>query len=313
MIRAGVEAEKNIRNVIILIKMKDNYKAALSIFLAALFGGGIAVLGKIGLREIPPFSFIFFRFFIVSLFMFPFVLKSLKFKKDIYKVILISLLGTGNVTLFAYGVRLTTATVSQMLYAVVPIFAVIFSFFLYKEKFKSNKIFGVVIGLLGVLILVFLPNFGKTTSMVGSLKGNLLVLLAVISFTFYSILSKKLHKEYSPTFLTFVFGLTTTLVLSPFFVIDLLSSSNWISNLSSQAILSTVYVGIFGGAFYYLLYQYAIKHGTPLIASMTMYLQPVATFLWAHFLLSEKLTIGLIIGGLLSIIGAWLVTKESRL
>ena len=77
------------------------------------------------------------------------------------------------------------------------------------------------------------------------------------------------------------------------------------------SIFSTFYVGIFGGAVYYLLYQYAIKHGTPLIASMTMYLQPTATFLWAFFLLSERLTIGIVIGGLLAIGGAWMVTRES--
>lgn len=290
----------------------DNLKALISVVLAAIFGGGIAVFAKIGLKQIPPFSFTFFRFFIASICMLPFVLREKQqIDKNILKVILLSLLAVANVTLFAFGVRLTTAIVSQMLYAIVPVIAAIFSYILLKEKLNSKKLLGIFSGLIGVLILILLPMLGKSTSFSGSFLGNLIVLLAVFCFTLYTVLSKRLHKLYSPLTMTFIFGLTTTIILSPLFIRDYLANPNWLYHLSLFSIFSTLYVGIFGGAVYYLLYQYAIKHGTPLIASMTMYLQPTATFLWAFFLLSERLTPGIIIGGLLAIGGAWMVTRET--
>jgi drug/metabolite transporter (DMT)-like permease len=313
MIRVGVGAEKNIKNVTTQIKMKsDNFKALISVILAAIFGGGISVFAKIGLKQIPPFSFTFFRFFIASLCMLPFVLKEKqKIDKNLLKVVFLSLLATANVTLFAFGVRLTTATVSQMLYAVVPVIAAVFSYFLLKEKLNSRKIVGIFLGLVGVLTLIILPILGKSTGFSGNFLGNLVVLTAVTCFTIYTVLSKKFHKYYSPLTLTFIFSLTTAIVLSPLFLKDYLNNPIWIYHLNLSSIFSIFYVGIFGGAGYYLLYQYAIKHGSPIIASMTMYLQPTATFFWAFFLLSERLTIGIIIGGILAIGGALMVTRKT--
>ena len=290
----------------------DNFKALISIILAAICGGGFAVFTKIGLRQIPPFSFTFFRFFIASICMIPFVLREKqKIDKNILKVILLSFLGVANVTLFAFGVKLTTATISQMLYAIVPVIAAIFSYLVLKERISSKKIIGIFSGLVGILTLVLLPIIGKTSSFTGNLSGNLIILTAVLCFALYTVLSKRFHKHYSPLTLTFIFSLTTAIVLSPFLIRDYLTNPIWFYRLSTFSWFSIFYAGVFGGVVYYLLYQYSIKHGTPIIASMTMYLQPLLTFLWAFFLLSERLTIGIIIGGLLAIGGAWMVTRES--
>lgn len=294
------------------IMKSDNFKALIAVILAAIFGGGISVFAKIGLKQIPAFSFTFFRFFIASICMLPFILKERqKIDKKLLKVVLLSLLAVANVTLFAFGVKLTTATVSQMLYAVVPVIAAIFSYLILKEKVNTKKIFGIFLGLAGVVILILLPIIGKTTGFIGSFIGNMIVLSAVLCFTIYTVLSKKYHQYYSPLTLTFIFSITTTIVLSPLFIKDFLVNPSWFYHLNIYSIFSAFYVGIFGGAGYYLLYQYAIKHGSPLIASMTMYLQPTATFIWAFFLLSERLTPGIITGGFLAIGGAWLVTKKS--
>lgn len=309
----GVGAEKNIRSAITRTNMKsDNFKAIISVILAAIFGGGISVFAKIGLRQIPPFSFTFFRFFIASLCMLPFVLKEKqKIDKNLLKVVFLSLLAVANVTLFAFGVKLTTATISQMLYSVVPVIAAIFSYFLLNEKLNLRKIIGIFLGLAGVLTLIIIPIMGKSAGFNGGFFGNLIVLSAVICFTIYTVISKKFHKYYSPLTLTFIFSLTATVVLCPLFLKDYFVNPVWLYHLNLISIFSAFFVGIFGGAGYYLLYQYAIKHGSPVIASMTMYLQPTATFLWAFFLLSERLTSGLIAGGILAIGGAWMVTRQT--
>ena len=291
--------------------MPSKTKALLAIIGAAICGGGIAVFAKIGLKVIPSFTFL--RFFIAALFLLPILLKEKpKITKDTLQIILTSLLLTANVTLFAFGIPHTSATVSQLLYSAVPVIVAIISFFLLKEKVTIKKSSGIGVGLIGVLVIIFLPIIQGNHLAIGTLKGNLIISAAIVCFSFYSVVSKLMHAKFSAIYITTVFALTTALVLSPMAVSEWLHQPNWPSLLTWPAILSVLYVGIFGGGIYYLLYQFAIKHSTPTIASLTMFLQPAATYFWAFILLSERLSPAIIIGGILTIGGAFLTTTAKK-
>jgi drug/metabolite transporter (DMT)-like permease len=289
--------------------MTSTTKGLIAVIIAAVIGGGIPVMGKIGLSVIPPTTFTFFRFLIAAFFILPFAKPFPKITRNMLKkIFLVSLLGTSNVTLFAFGVRETTATVSQLLYAVVPVIALLLVRIIYGEQFSRKKILGVSLGFIGVLILILLPAIAKNNVFSGKLSGNLIVATAVVSFSFYSVLSKKFQESAKPAFLTFILAITTCLVMLPLAISEYLANPIWIKEIALAPIASTFYVGIMGGAVYYLLYQYAIKLGGPVIASLTLFIQPVATYLWAFMLLGEKLVPGVVIGAILTLIGARLVT-----
>jgi len=74
---------------------------------------------------------------------------------------------------------------------------------------------------------------------------------------------------------------------------------------------SVIYVILIGTVMAYLLQQYAIDRGTPLIASLMQYFFPASTLIWSYFILGEKLNMFLIIGVMLIFTGAWYVTRES--
>jgi len=284
--------------------------ALLAVLSAALLGGGLPTLSKIGLREIPPFSFIFIRFVLSLLFLSPLFFKARpKLTRATLPVILVSLLATANIVLFTFGIRKTTATTAQMLYAAVPILAAIASYLLIKERFSSRKISGIALGLGGMLLIVLLPVINRATAIGGDLIGNLMILVGVASFSIYSVLSKTLQKVYSPQFLTFSFSLTTAAVSLAIAIAETASQPSWWAGISLGAWLAMAYVAVIGTAAYYLLYQYAIKTGSPVIASMTFYLQPIATYLWSTILLSERITVSFTIGAILVLTGAWLTTK----
>src|SRR3989338_5533672 len=115
--------------------MTDKTKAILVIVVGSIIGGAVSSVTKIGLVKIPPYSFSFIRFFIASLFLLPFFLKAkVKFDKQLRSLIFLSLLPTINVALFVNGVKLTTASISQMLYAGSPVLAGIFSYLLFKDR-----------------------------------------------------------------------------------------------------------------------------------------------------------------------------------
>lgn len=291
--------------------MTDRQKALLSILLYCLLGGAIAAVSKIGLREIPPLSFAFIRFLLASLCIAPFFLTRHKHLfRQIKLLIPISLLATGNITFFILGIKTTTATIGQLLYAATPLLTSLIVYFIFREKLNKVKIIGLIIGLLGVLIVVLLPVIQKGESFSGDLLGNLLISLAVISWSFYMAYSKKLLTNFSPFFITSIFIFLTTIVLSPFFLVQMQTNFGWWENLSMVGIAAILYITLFGTIGTYILNQYAIKHGGSVLASLAFYLVPIFSFFWAFILLSEGLNTGIVIGGALSLLGIYLVSKK---
>lgn len=296
------------------MKPNKQFLAITLIVVAAVIGGAIPPLSKIALRDIPPLSFTFLRFLLAGLILMPIFWsrRTILKKQNIKQLILVSSLATINVTLFIFGVRRTTATISQMLYAGVPLVAGILSYSILKERLNVRKWLGIMIGFVGVCIIVLLPVLGQGDALNGDLLGNLIIIVAVVSFSLYSVLSKSFLKNYTPLDLTMFFVMTTVaiqLLLAP---IEVNQTTAWWNNVHPWSVLALLYVGTFGTAMYYLLYQFAIQHATPVVASMILYLQPVFTIVWAAILLGERTTLGFVIGGILSLLGVALVTNFGK-
>lgn len=287
--------------------------ALFAVLLVAFGGGGNSVFIKIGLKEMPLFTFNFLRFALASLTILPFLLKEKPLnKKDITTLILFSLLLTIQITLFQFGVRLTTATISTVLYVLAPIIVALLSYLLLAEKLSSQKVAGVVLGLLGAIVIILLPRLSNGAPFSGNVIGNLLIIIAVVLTAFYTVLSKRLQKKYTPMQMTAVFIFLSTGIFFFFAIPETPATLQWIQHISFSSIISIIFVGFFGTTVNYLALQYAIKHGSPLISSMSLYLAPVVTFIWAFFLLGEQLTTGLVIGALLAFAGVFLTLNATR-
>ncbi len=292
---------------------KNNLFILSLILVAALLGAGAGVFGKIALREIPPFSFTFLRFLVAFVFLIPFSIKSLPaFRKKDYKIILLSLLASANVVLFAFGIKHTTANIGQVIYTAVPIFSAVFSFYFLKEKFDARKIMGIVIGFLGAGFVVFLPliSGGSDGS---SLYGNLIIFLAMLSISLYWVLSKKIQAEYTPMQINNYFILTTAFCMLFLSVLDFFNSPRWWEGVSTGAYWSLLFVAVFCTAIYYLLHQIIVKKATPVMASMILYLQPFATFILSYFFLSEKITLLFLAGVALSFLGVGIYNSAIKI
>ncbi len=272
--------------------------------LAAVLGGGASVFGKIALLEIPPFSFTFLRFLVASIVLVPFSLKFLpKFRKKDYKIILLSLLASANVVLFAFGVRHSTANITQMIYTAVPIVSALFSVIYLRERFGIKKITGIAIGFMGTLVIILLPFVYDSVSLGGAILGNLTIVVAMMSISLYWVLSKKFQKEYTPLEINNYFIFTTTFLLLFLSIFDLVKNPGWYIGVSINAYLSLAFVAIFSTAIYYLISQVIVKKATPVTASMILYVQPFSTFVWSYFFLSETLSLLFMIGAGLSLLG----------
>lgn len=293
--------------------LNDKQLAVLAVIVGAIINGAGPVFTKIAVKNLTPEYFSFLRFLFSSLVLMPLFLKSgIKLNRDTLKLISISLLASINILLFAHGVKLTTATIGQLLYVLSPVVVFIFSYFLIKEKVFVSKILGVILGILGSFLIIFLPIIQKGGAFSGNFKGNLFLVLGVFLFSIYLVLSKKLSTKFSPVQITTVFSLTTVCVMFVLSFSQITGNPRQFFSLSKETLLAVSYVGIVATAVFYLLQQYAIKHGSPLITSTNQFLAPFSTIIWAYLLLGEKLTSLLIIGGLLVLAGTYFILKPDK-
>ncbi|MBI1869531.1 DMT family transporter [Candidatus Gottesmanbacteria bacterium] len=291
--------------------MTARHKAILAIILFSLLGAGTAPVIKIGLAHIPPLTYAFLRFFLATIILLPFFLtKTVLTRKKIITLLPLSLLATINIVLFVLGLRLTTATIGQLLYAGTPLLTTALLFVLFGERLRKIKLIGILIGFVGVLIVIFLPLLESGNIYAGDLIGNTIIALAVVCWSLYMVYSKKYLSRFSPLILTAIFIVTTTVVLFPVFLYELTSYAFWWKNIGLVDITSIAYVAIVATIVTYILNQYAIKHGGSMVASLSFYLTPLVTYGIANILLREVLTTGLVIGGMLALFGVYLATKQ---
>ena len=288
--------------------------AIILILLAALCSGATTVFAKIALADIPPVSFTFVRFLIASIVITPFLLWEFKqnknFRKPSSSVIWLSAIQVVNVTAYAFGISLTTATSAQMLFSATPVLTALALYWLTHERLGKSKLLGVGIGFIGAVLIILLPGLETKAVFNGSIAGNLLVFISVNCLAIYAVLSKKFHHLYSPLYLTSLFIYMTTIVTAVLSVSELSAHPAWWELTLVMTWVGVTMAGVLG-ALFFVLYQYAIKLGSPVIASLTQYLAPIVTFVIASFLLGERVTGGFILGASLALVGVYLATKKS--
>src|SRR3989344_4160257 len=63
--------------------------------------------------------------------------------------------------------------------------------FFIREKISFSKWFGVILGFAGLVAILLAPGIGADSVWDGSILGNTMIGLAVVSFSLYAVLSKK--------------------------------------------------------------------------------------------------------------------------
>ncbi|MFZ5969751.1 MAG: DMT family transporter [Bacillota bacterium] len=270
-----------------------------------IFWGLNYVIVKVSLKEMEPLLFNTLRFTIGAAVCWVILLmkeKDIKIsKKQFWQLMLTGVVANGiNQIAFIYGVGKTTAGATSIILASTPGCVAFLASVLKLEKASMKTWIGIIISFAGVAFVV-LGSGSLTGGGAESTWGNLLIVVATIFWSIYTILLRFLFKDVSTIKVT-TYAMTFTTL---FF---LMITSKQILQCDWRAFSGTAWGGVFfSGVFVigisYALWNVGIQKVGPTKTSIYANLPPFVSVLVGWLLLGETITSIQIIGGALIIMG----------
>jgi len=200
-------------------------RAFLLLGLANLFWGGNWVIGRALREAIDPITLNFWRWVIAALILAPFALPALATRRDAIRRsagLLILLALTGVVlfqTLVYVGLTTTTTVNAVLLNASAPLFMMLCSWALERERATARQVAGMLISLAGILIIL---SRGEPASLL-QLEfhaGDGWILLAMPVWGIYSVLLKRRPPELGGAVFLFLISVAGVMLLAPVFALQ---------------------------------------------------------------------------------------------
>jgi drug/metabolite transporter (DMT)-like permease len=274
----------------------------------AMIWGSSFILIKRGLIGLNPFQVGSLRIVFAAVFLLIIGFKSLtKIPQNQWKYIaLTSLFGTFiPAYLFSIAQTQIASSVSSILNSLTPLNTLILGIVVFRLEFKRTQIFGVFIGLIGTLLLIFNGAINNPNQ---NYYYTILVVIASLCYATNVHLIKKYLSDVAPlsittgNFLVLLFPALMVLYFSGF--LDVVSVVK-----VQQSLLYIVVLGVVGTALANILFFKLIQISSPVFATSVTYLIPVVAFFWG-LLDNEMLTPIQFVGAFIVLIGVYLSSKK---
>lgn len=212
---------------------------------------------------------------------------------------------TLNQLFFIAGLARTSAAHTALIVALGPVMVLILSCMMRVEALTWLKSVGMLISFCGVAVL----SGGKTgPGNDAHGLGDLILLAGSGVFAYYTILVKVIAERYDAlTLNTMIFALGSLLMM-PFAGHKVLAV-RW-GALPAPAWWGLAYMIVFGSVFAYLIYAFALTELSPSRVAAFAYLQPVIAIGLGVWILGERLTAGVVVGGGLILLGVYLTQRD---
>jgi len=200
---------------------------------------------------------------------------------------------------------ITLASNVSLIICTAPIFTAFLSYLIYrKEKLKSHLIIGSFIALTGVAFVVFNGSFILQISPL----GDILTILAALSWAFYGIILRKLQKNYSTLFITrkvFFYGIVTML---PFLAFDY-GKLNPQLLVEPVIIANLLFLGLVASLLCFITWNTAVKELGVVQTSNYIYFIPFITLLTSAIVIDEHITAIALVGSVFILCGVYIAER----
>lgn len=301
--------------------VKKEHKAYFGMALGTLIIGLSFIFVKIALRSANTSDLLAHRFSAGAIGMLlVYASGKVKFPKFTFKQML-PLLGLSLpypllfFTLQTEGLKFTTASEAGILSAMMPVLTVIMASLFLKEKSNLLQLTSILLSVVGIVFILL-----KSGLEVGNnnLKGNLLILLSVVSIVIYYTLGRKINKNYNTLDITFFMTLTACFVFNLTAISGHMQDgtiNQFLEPLKESSFLwSIIYLGVLSSFLTSFFSNYALSVIPASQVAIFNNLSPIITIFGGVLLLQERLYAYQILGGLLVLVGVagTLVFREKK-
>lgn len=272
------------------------------IFLGAVWGLAF-VLVRFSVRELTPFFISAIRCVFAGVFSLGYLYMqklSLDWRKNLKHYLVVGVLQFAiPFTLLPLSAKTLPSSYMAIINVTSPIFGALFANWIFKETLSLRKLVGFLVSILGVSCVV---KIGATSLSEKIIFPTFLCLLTCISYALVGIYVKKYTSELNPLALSTGGQLLSSILLSPFAFFYLPSGlpSSWV-------VFSIIFLSIVCTSIAFLLYYRLISEiGTTKSFSIS-FLIPGFAMVWGALLLHESISIFMIFGAVLTILGVVMV------
>ncbi len=315
--------------------------ALLAILGATAIWGFAPPIIKHTLDYIPPFSFLFYRFLIVCLAIFPFLYLELRRQnvilRDFPALALSGLLGQASLILIFYGLKYTSSLEVAVIGIIAPLLMVAAGHYFYNDKINKNLKIGLIITTLGTFILAFGPILDSnalSATKNARVLGNALIVIYNLFWTAHVLWSKRLRgenshrvnevakflgipvprKKYSSELITgfsFYVGLAC---MTPLYVLESAGKTGngafSILDLGYSGWAGLLYMALFSSIVAYGLFEWSLKYLKVTDTVIFSYISPIFTLPAAFLILGELPTLDIIVGSLVIALGIFVAERK---
>ena len=222
---------------------------------------GNAIVGRLAAGHIPPVTLSFLRWSLAFLILLPFAWKHLvrdwsAIRSRLGVMVIISVTGIGAFnTLQYWALEYTQALNTLLLQSAGPLVVAVWSLLLLGVRLTLAQAAGVVVSLIGVLVILLHGDL-STLSSIEFNKGDLIFIVALIIFGFYSVMTLKRPAIHALSFAAFTFGVGA-LCLVPLLIWEL--ATRPVMALNTANLLSLFYVAVFPSTLAYLCFNRGVQ------------------------------------------------------
>jgi drug/metabolite transporter (DMT)-like permease len=293
----------------------DRRKALLAAFFAVVVWGASFVATKLALRYTNPAAVVWLRFTMGVVILGLAVMKGRLFelpdKKDWLYFALLGFLGiTFHQWLQSTGLLTSQATTTSWIVASTPIFMALLGWLVLAEKPLWLQLLGILLSTCGVLLVVSHGHLADLASGRFGTPGDFLILLSSLNWAVFSILSRRGLKKYPATLMMFYVMVFGWLFSSIWFLVN--GGQVHMSAIPWDGWAGIAFLGIFCSGFAYIFWYGALKALPVAQTGAFLYLEPLVTVLVAAVILQEQVTLAAFLGGVLILVGVWLVNRRTE-
>jgi len=273
------------------------------------------LFSSVALKEMSVLELLFYRQILAFLSLYPFMVLEKKGnlnhqskieKTDIIKIITIGILSYFLTSIFLItGNGMVGSIHAALINSLFPLFIATAATIFLKEKLSVSKFTAILFGIIGTIIIT-----GSTPTK-EHIIGIIVALIGGVTWALGTVLSKKTMPKYNALLIT-TYGLLTSSVISLIVLIIYCITTQNTPSFTLSGVVPTLIVGTIGTGLPHVFWNYALTLTDAGTCALAYPIVPIFTTIYSLLFLNQKISISLITGGFIIILGIILFAINSQ-